>query len=156
MCTILRMFHCSRFCFASSGTVLSALLSLPNPPAVGTALAMANVPASSAIAPPAWTADSTWRSLKAELDGFPGGLTLLEMCAGCGTAGLALSLLLGPGRWSLSGLYNRDPELRPVLGAHEQDMHQCHLGLCSGDLLRIPVEDFPSAHVVVAGPPCLH
>ena len=104
---------------------------------------------------PWWTADRTWDSLKTNLKHFPTGFSVLEMCAGCGTAGVALDLLLGPGRWTLSGVYDRDRELKPVLEAHvaQRDMSKCHLGP-AGDLTAIALEDFPDAHCVVAGPPC--
>ena len=92
---------------------------------------------------PAWTQDYNWRALQADVSGFPENLVLLEMCAGCGTAGVGLDLLLGHGKWALGELYDRDHKVRSVLETHVQDMGACHLGLlpqrqCGGGGPAVP------------------
>ena len=44
---------------------------------------------------PRWTNDSVWQDTVAALVNFPPGVSVMELCAGAGTASIALKLLLG-------------------------------------------------------------
>ena len=104
--------------------------------------------------PPLWAADASWQTLRQELAQFPIGFTLLELCAGAGTASLAAKLLLGQGRLHLAGAWDVDPALITMHHAvHGGPQAGLFLGP-QGDILRCPCADFPSAHMVIAGPPC--
>ena len=41
-----------------------------------------------------WNTDVTWNRLRRDVEGFPDGLKLLELCGGTGTAHIALQELL--------------------------------------------------------------
>jgi hypothetical protein len=108
------------------------------------------------ITDPPWAADAVWQEHKTALDQWPAGLAVLELCAGAGTAGIALQLLLGPGKWETAGAYDMDPELNSVhalLHGQTAAAQRVHCG-ASGDILTIDVDRFPPAHIIVAGPPC--
>ncbi len=115
--------------------------------------------AASASGPPplssaAWEEDPRWKEHVEALSGFPGQLKLLELCGGASTAFLALRALLGQDKVSLVGLWDIDPDVRPVLLKVHGQSPGTHLGADTGNILPRPVEDFPFAHVLVAGPPC--
>lgn len=100
-----------------------------------------------------WAADTVWQSHIHALRDWPAGFRVLELCAGAGTAGVALELLLGSGRWQSAGAWDRDPELRHVHAVLNGTLAGVHLG-SDGDILAANLSAFPSAHAVIAGPPC--
>lgn len=105
---------------------------------------------------PPWIADPVWQQHKAALESWPAGLTVLELCAGAGTACVALELLLGPARWQTAGVYDRDPDLAPVhavLHPPAASRGRVHSGP-SGDVMAVNMASLPDANVIVAGPPC--
>ena len=112
--------------------------------------------AMSRLTDPAWAADPVWQEHQTALRGWPGRPSILELCAGAGTGGVALELLLGPDAWQNSGAYDRDAELRSVFAVlHGEPEHsrRIHCGP-SGDIMNMEPGSFPSANIVVAGPPC--
>ena len=110
----------------------------------------------SRLTDPLWTQDPVWQEHQAALRAWPGVPSILELCAGTGTGGVALELLLGPDRWRCAGAYDRDAELGSVFAVlHGQTGHsqRIHCG-ARGDIMNMEPESFPSAHICVAGPPC--
>ena len=101
---------------------------------------------------PKWTADPVWQRHKNSLVSFPSGLSVLELCAGAGTAALALKLLLGS-EDHLAGAWDTDENLKAIYDAVHGEHPEVHLGK-DGDIMKTPLERFPSANVVVCGPPC--
>jgi DNA (cytosine-5)-methyltransferase 1 len=106
------------------------------------------------LADPPWSADPVWAAQVAALASFPGGLRVLELCAGAGTACLALQALLGREKVSLAGAWDVDGSLAAVHKVVHGQEEALHLGPVAGDILRTPDSSFPDAHIVVAGPPC--
>jgi len=87
------------------------------------------------------------------LGSFPASLSVLELCAGAGTASLALKLLLGnqarlAGAWDIANNVHTIHEA--IHGADES----VHLGPSAGDILETELATFPDANILVAGPPC--
>ena len=101
---------------------------------------------------PLWTADPTWQKHKQALVTFPSGFTVLELCAGAGTASLALKLLLGSD--CLAGAWDTDGNLERIYEFVHGHHAQVHLGPKRGDILSTPLDAFPCANAVVCGPPC--
>ena len=102
-----------------------------------------------------WRADTTWKSLRRDLRGFPDGLRVLELCGGIGTAHIALQELLKDiATFGLVGLFDIDAALRPLLVASGLSSVNVHLGRNEGDILKRSPQDFPQHHLLVAGPPC--
>ena len=97
-----------------------------------------------------WTDDDRWQQMLKEVAVFPGVLTFMELCAGLGTLGIVLDMLLGH-RAKCVGQYDTDRRLQwAASGPHQ------HYGV-SGDLLKFgqaEISAMPFCHVVAAGPPC--
>ena len=55
---------------------------------------------------PPWTTDSVWQDTVASLVNFPLGVSVLELCAGAGTASIALKLILGQDEAVLAGAWD--------------------------------------------------
>ena len=101
-----------------------------------------------------WEQDSQWQQWKTAVRGFSGKLQLLELCGGTGAAYIALSKLLPAGTLQLAGHWDTDDELAHWLQTIHSDCSWIYLGTTAGDILAIDVEQFPQAHIIVAGPPC--
>ena len=119
-------------------------------------LGTAGVDSNSLGQPPPWVRDNTWQMSKQRLANLPFAPSVLELCAGAGTASLALKLLLGPDRVRLAGAWDLDPELQGIHKVvHGPGQQQAvHLGKRAGDILTTDLANFPSANILVAGPPC--
>ena len=63
---------------------------------------------------PPWTTDSVWQDTIASLVNFPPGVSVCELCAGAGTATIALKLLLGQDKAVLAGAWDISPGLVPI------------------------------------------
>ena len=63
---------------------------------------------------PPWTNDTVWRDTVASLVNFPPGVSVMELCAGAGTASIALKLLLGQDKAVLVGAWDISPDLAPI------------------------------------------
>lgn len=105
------------------------------------------------LSPPPWASDAVWKGLTEALCNFPSGISVLELCAGAGTASIALKLLLGQEKVCLAGAWDTDTELASIYSCVHGSDAPVHLGT-SGDILATRLSSFPSAHVLVAGPPC--
>ena len=101
---------------------------------------------------PKWTADPVWQRHKNSLVSFPSGFSVLELCAGAGTAALALKLLLG-NEDHLAGAWDTDGNLKAIYDVVHGEHPEVHFGV-DGDILKTPLKRFPSANAVVCGPPC--
>jgi len=101
---------------------------------------------------PVWALDSTWKKRKEALVTFPSGFSILELCAGAGTASLALKLLLGSD--CLAGAWDTDNNLESIYKLIHGNHPGVHLGQTRGDILNTPLHAFPCANAVVCGPPC--
>ena len=101
---------------------------------------------------PVWALDSTWKKRKESLVTFPSGFSILELCAGAGTASLALKLLLGSD--CLAGAWDTDNNLESIYKLIHGNHPGVHLGQTRGDILNTPLHAFPCANAVVCGPPC--
>ena len=107
--------------------------------------------------PPAWVRDEAWKARCQVLDTFPFQPSILELCAGAGTASLALKLLLGMDKVRLAGAWDTDTELRGIhalIHGGGPAARKVHLGRQEGDILAADLASFPDASIVVAGPPC--
>lgn len=102
---------------------------------------------------PKWTEDATWRGHRESLVSFPAGFSVLELCAGAGTAALALKLLFGSD--CLAGAWDIDPDgnLKKIYDLIHGEHPGVRLGSC-GNIIEAEPSDFPSANAVVCGPPC--
>ena len=103
-------------------------------------------------AAPLWTRDPIWQGHVANLVDFP-AISILELCAGTGAATCALQQLLDPTKVRLAGAWDTDAALQRVYDVAHPGCANIHLG-SRGDILKTPLKDFPSANIVVAGPPC--
>ena len=102
----------------------------------------------------AWTQYTTWQTHVAALANFPAGISVLELCAGVGTASMALKLLLGEDKVQSAGAWDLDENLQGIHRAVHGHDAPVHLGQREGNILATDLADFPSASVIVAGPPC--
>ena len=84
---------------------------------------------------------------------FPIPMSILELCAGAGTASLALKMLLG-NHARLAGAWDTADDVRAIHETIHGKQAQVHLGAVDGDIMATPLSAFPSAHILVAGPPC--
>ena len=108
-----------------------------------------------ACSPWSWASDPAWSTTKLKLQSVA-KVDILELCAGAGTALLALKELLPRGAAVSVGQYDVDSSLRPILELgheHGQGGQTAHLGR-EANLLAMAASDLPSADVIVAGPPC--
>ncbi|MCP4243160.1 MAG: hypothetical protein GY772_21610 [bacterium] len=80
-------------------------------------------------------------------------MAVLELCGGTGAGFLALELLLGHGVATSAGHWDTDVSCGAVARHVHADPHKLHLGHC-GNVITTALREFPSATVVVAGPPC--
>ena len=103
---------------------------------------------------PEWTQDPTWRRHRAALADLPHDMRLIEICAGVGTAGIAMSLIQGKDAWKSVGVWDIDACLAPVIEMVHGTGTHVHVGLLNGNIMAAQLNDFPSADVMVAGPPC--
>lgn len=104
---------------------------------------------------PPWTNDSVWRDTVASLVNFPPGVSVMELCAGAGTASIALKLLLGQDKAVLAGAWDISQDLAPIFTTvHGNLDKKVNLGSMRGDILTTSLASFPCANIVVAGPPC--
>ena len=104
---------------------------------------------------PPWTSDPVWTAKVAALADFPPGFSVLELCAGAGTACIALKLLLGQGKARLAGAWDFSAGLEPIYShVHPGAGASIHLGPRHGDIMKTDLRDFPCANAVVCGPPC--
>ena len=102
-----------------------------------------------------WDADGTWKRLRHDLERFPAGLQVLELCGGVGTGHIALrTLLKDVAAFDVVGHYDIDEALQPLLTASGLPTQNIHLGKKKGDILKRSPQDFPLHHLLVAGPPC--
>ena len=77
----------------------------------------------------------------------------LELCGGLGTAAIA-DACLGLNSTCV-GIYDMNPDLVPWLRRlHDQVPDVIFCGTTVGDIMTIPIEEFPLAHKIVAGAPC--
>ena len=104
---------------------------------------------------PPWTNDSVWRDTVGSLVNFPPGMSVLELCAGAGTATIALKLLLGQDKAVLAGAWDISPDLAPIFRTvhGKLDNNKVHLGTSAGDIMATSLASFPCANIVVGGPP---
>ena len=63
---------------------------------------------------PPWANDSVRQDTVAPLVNFPPGVSALELCAGAGTASIALKLILGQDKAVLVGAWDISPGLAPI------------------------------------------
>ena len=122
--------------------------------ASGSASVPVNESGSQVGAPPPWTNDVVWQSHVAALQRFPDGFSVLELCAGAGTASIALQLLLGQERSRLAGAWDICKHLQPIYEQVHGLSAPAHLGQFDGDVLATDLAAFPCANAVVCGPPC--
>lgn len=101
-----------------------------------------------------WENDEQWKGLKRSLVRLPAAVKVLELCCGLGTGTWALRLLVGKARVQCAGLWDTDPKLLPVIKDLHGEQANAHIGKVAGDVTKIEVSDFPTAHVLIAGPPC--
>eukprot|EP00974_Lingulodinium_polyedra_P051459 4950889-Lingulodinium_polyedra.AAC.1 len=100
-----------------------------------------------------WAQDAVWQGHVSHCRGMPGPLTLLEVCAGAGTPYIAMQELLGVAKVKSVGFYDFDKHTKGIAYALHGSSDHVHVG-DSGNILTVPLDQFPSANVVVAGPPC--
>ena len=82
---------------------------------------------------PPWTTDSVWRDTVGSLVNFPPGLSVIDLCAGAGTASIFLKLLLGQDKAVLAGAWDISPDLAPIFRTvHGNLDNKVHLGLSRG------------------------
>ena len=82
---------------------------------------------------PQWTTDSVWRDTVASLVNLPPGVSVLELCAGAGTASIALKLILGQDKAHLAGAWDISPALAPIFRTvHGNLDNNANLGLSRG------------------------
>ena len=105
---------------------------------------------------PPWTADDVWRDTVGSLVNFPPGLSVIELCAGAGTASIVLKMLLGQDKQvHLSGAWDISPDLAPIFRTvHGNLDNKVHLGKTRGDIMETSLASFPCANILVGGPPC--
>ena len=105
---------------------------------------------------PPWTADDVWRDTVGSLVNFPPGLSVIELCAGAGTASIVLKMLLGQDKQvHLSGAWDISPDLAPIFRTvHGNLDNKVHLGKTRGDIMATSLASFPCANILVGGPPC--
>ena len=104
---------------------------------------------------PPWTNDSVWQGSVASLINFPPGLSVMELCAGAGTASIALKLLLGKHKVVLAGAWDISPDLAPIYRTVYGKLDaKVNLGCSRGDIMKTSLASFPCANIVVGGPPC--
>ena len=104
---------------------------------------------------PPWTTDPVWQDTLASLVNFPSGVSVLELCAGAGTATIALKLLLGQDKAVLAGAWDISPGLAPIFRTvHGNLDNRANLGPDRGDIMTTSLASFPCANIVVGGPPC--
>ena len=104
---------------------------------------------------PPWTTDSVWRDTVGSLVNFPPGLSVMELCAGAGTASIALKFLLGQDKAVLAGAWDISPDLAPIFRTvHGNLDNKVHLGKSRGDIMATSLASFPCANILVGGPPC--
>ena len=101
-----------------------------------------------------WSRDPVWQGHVGALVNFPAGLSVLELCAGASTASIALRLLLGDGQMRLAGAWDIAEGLQPIFDIVHGPSEHVHLGPHRGNIMTQPLDSFPSANLVVAGPPC--
>ena len=107
--------------------------------------------------PPVWVQNAVWQGFVRRLGSLPFAASVLELCAGAGTASLALQLLLGVDKVRLAGAWDIDPALQGIHQAIHglaKTKRRVHLGPHHGDILALDLRSFPSANILVAGPPC--
>ena len=102
-----------------------------------------------------WQQDPVWRDMVDSLRDFPDGLEVLEVCGGVGSAFSGFTSCLGQrrGRVIMAGHFDTDERLAEAM-LHMHGNHDALFLGAAGDILTRPVEDFPSCHVLVSGPPC--
>ena len=106
------------------------------------------VPCTSANKLVRWSADTTWKRLKRDLEDFPDGLRVLELCGGIGTGHIALQELLKDiATFIVVDHFDIDEALRPLLIASGLPSQNIHLGRNEGDILKIS-PGFPIAPLV--------
>ena len=111
-------------------------------------------PVPDTLGAPTWTQDTVWTSTVAALSNFPDGLSVLELCAGAGTASIALMMLLGQAKPRLAGAWDIADDLQDIhLRVHGHGA-PVHLGARAGDIMAMEPAMFPCANCVVCGPPC--
>ena len=103
---------------------------------------------------PPWTKDVVWQSHVTALRDFPNGFSILELCAGAGTASIAMDILLGKGKSTLVGAWDISEELKVIYDCVHASFVQVHLGDRDGDILATDLSAFPCANAVIGGPPC--
>ena len=88
--------------------------------------------------------------------GFPSGLKVIELCAGCGSGveGFNDLLALAEATVECVGHWDIDPVLERIARAVGLPASVLHLGPKKGDILSVDDSAFPDAHCLVAGPPC--
>ena len=101
-----------------------------------------------------WTKDVVWQSHVTALRDFPNGFSILELCAGAGTASIAMDNLLGKGKSTLAGAWDISKELKVIYDCVHIPSAQVHLGRRDGDILATDLSAFPCANAVIGGPPC--
>ena len=84
---------------------------------------------------PPWTKDVVWQSHVTALRDFPNGFSILELCAGAGTASIAMDILLGKGKSTLAGAWDISKELKVIYDCVHISSAQVHLGRRDGDIL---------------------
>ena len=95
-----------------------------------------------------------WQSHVTALRDFPNGFSILELCAGAGTASIAMDNLLGKGKSTLAGAWDISKELKVIYDCVHISSAQVHLGRRDGDILATDLSAFPCANAVIGGPPC--
>ena len=103
---------------------------------------------------PPWTTDPVWDDTVSSLINFPPGVSVLELCAGAGTASIALKLLLGKNKAVLAGAWDISSDLAPIFRTvHGHLDNKVNLGPVRGDIMSSSLASFPCANILVGGPP---
>ena len=104
---------------------------------------------------PVWASDPIWQAQMRHLGSLPFSPSVLELCAGAGTASLALNLLLGQDKVRLAGAWDTDVACRAIHEViHGAGHPGFHFGQPAGDIMATSLDKFPDSNILVAGPPC--
>ena len=104
---------------------------------------------------PLWASDPVWQDTVECLVNFPPGLSVLELCAGAGTASIALKFLLGQAKSVLAGAWDISDGLMPIFSTvHGHLDDAVNLGPTRGNIMTTSLASFPCANIAVCGPPC--
>lgn len=103
-----------------------------------------------------WSAAPVWQQYKSTLAMSFADLSVLERCAGAGTASVAMVFLLEERSPRLVGCWDLDNHLEGVYRHVHGKQPYCvlHVGQHQGDIMKTQLGELPLANIVVAGPYC--